>query len=1077
MFNDTIENGNQGWLPGGTWGITNARGSSPSRSWTDSPAGNYANNTDTTLVSPQFDFSGLSNVTLSFAQSFDIEEGFDFGGIEVSNDDGQSWRRVTSATGTQTDFRQAQVRLRALDNQPRARIRFHFTSDTAVIADGWYVDDIRITARSASPNIIPPGTDLSPALGSATPAFGPITGGTRVTLFGTNFTESEDTQVTFDGRPATNVTVVSPFVLTAVAPAHAAGAVNVRVTNRNGAVALGQGFTYYTTGTTVTALKLNSLFPTFGSVRGGTTVTLLGENLTPETQVTFDGRAATVTYVNPGVLRAVTPFAPSALKADVIVKQGTASATSAGAFSYINPTPPTVDVLTPDGGETVTSGSVVSIRWNSSDNSALAAHRVSLFRPGGVLGQTFVSDLAVNLAGNARNFNWTVPFNLAAGDYRIRVIATDDEGTETEAYSANTFALAQRWQAITSLPLTSLARQAGASDGRFVYVIGGRNATTTDGAQPTVYRLDPNVTPLTWNATAVPPMPTALANADAVFLNGKIYIPGGTNSANTTVATHLVYDTAANTWSTAANVPTGSTFYALAADPARGVFYYTGGNSSLTAVRVYNPANDTWASLPTMTTNRTQHESAVIDGKLYVAGGINNSGGLRSTEAFDFSTQRWTPLASLNRARAFFAANVVLRDAANNPYWVLVGGQDQETGAVLGPEVYDVRNDRWIVLDNSFNLLTPRFVYGQAIAGTFFYALGGATPTIGPFCERLRLDVPFNLTPFNTSAPVLAVPETVVAIAGNETQFEVLANDISGNTALSLTAAGLPPAARFETVVSSNNSLRGKFRWTPAAGDAGRTFTVTFTASDGLASDTKLVNVRVVTAKPMAAVNSADFRAGGLAPDSLASLFGTDLAVRTEVASDVPLPFELSGTTVTVNGVRAQLVFVSPGQINFVVPANTVPGLATLVVSTPTGTYSVTSAQIVASLPAIFTKDNSGKGEANALSTTDGVRFLTSPFDVLVNGRPNVLVLFGTGFRRAQAANPNDGDGVAEAVTATIGGQPARVLFAGAQGGFSGLDQINVELPAALAGGSRRFVDVVLSVNGDTANRVTIEIK
>ena len=73
---------------------------------------------------------------------------------------------------------------------------------------------------------------IGPTLKSASPSTGPTAGGTTVTLGGTGF-ESGAT-VTFGGTAATNVTVVSSTQITAVTPAHAAGAVNVTVTNPDG---------------------------------------------------------------------------------------------------------------------------------------------------------------------------------------------------------------------------------------------------------------------------------------------------------------------------------------------------------------------------------------------------------------------------------------------------------------------------------------------------------------------------------------------------------------------------------------------------------------------------------------------------------------------------------------------------------------------------------------------------------------------------------------------------------------------------------------------------------------------------
>lgn len=80
---------------------------------------------------------------------------------------------------------------------------------------------------------------------SVTPNFGPVAGGTRVTIRGAGFTSNA--QVTFGGTPGTDVVVNSEFELLVTTPAHAAGAVNVVVRNGEGGPAstLPNGFTYY----------------------------------------------------------------------------------------------------------------------------------------------------------------------------------------------------------------------------------------------------------------------------------------------------------------------------------------------------------------------------------------------------------------------------------------------------------------------------------------------------------------------------------------------------------------------------------------------------------------------------------------------------------------------------------------------------------------------------------------------------------------------------------------------------------------------------------------------------------------
>jgi uncharacterized protein (TIGR03437 family) len=74
-----------------------------------------------------------------------------------------------------------------------------------------------------------------------------------------------------------------------------------------------------------------------------------------------------------------------------------------------------------------------------------------------------------------------------------------------------------------------------------------------------------------------------------------------------------------------------------------------------------------------------------------------------------------------------------------------------------------------------------------------------------------------------------------------------------------------------------------------------------------------------------------------------------------------------------------------------------------------------------------------------------------------------VLALFGTGIRGASG------------VTAKVKGIPADVLFAGAQPEYVGLDQVNVRLPAGLAGSGE--VDVEISADGKVANLVRVAIQ
>ncbi len=149
-----------------------------------------------------------------------------------------------------------------------------------------------------------------------------------------------------------------------------------------------------------------------------------------------------------------------------------------------------------------------------------------------------------------------------------------------------------------------------------------------------------------------------------------------------------------------------------------------------------------------------------------------------------------------------------------------------------------------------------------------------------------------------------------------------------------------------------------------------------------------------------ALVNAATFVGGPIAPGSWASLFGERLASTLVVASTVPLPTSLGGTQVTVTDALgaerlARLQFVSPGQLNFLVPPNTAPGAAVVTVTIASGESASLNVQIAPVAPGIFSANASGMGPAAATFLTeraDGFRFedLTFDSDLPAGSRTNI---------------------------------------------------------------------------------------
>ncbi|MGH9837853.1 MAG: hypothetical protein ACREEM_03625, partial [Blastocatellia bacterium] len=105
-----------------------------------------------------------------------------------------------------------------------------------------------------------------------------------------------------------------------------------------------------------------------------------------------------------------------------------------------------------------------------------------------------------------------------------------------------------------------------------------------------------------------------------------------------------------------------------------------------------------------------------------------------------------------------------------------------------------------------------------------------------------------------------------------------------------------------------------------------------------------------------------------VAPDSIVAAFGAKLATGTALATTLPLPTTLGGTAVRVNGQLAPLFFVSPGQVNYVIPSGVAAGAATVMVNAGDGSVSQGTVQISAAAPGVFTANANGLGVVAAVT-------------------------------------------------------------------------------------------------------------
>jgi uncharacterized protein (TIGR03437 family) len=208
-----------------------------------------------------------------------------------------------------------------------------------------------------------------------------------------------------------------------------------------------------------------------------------------------------------------------------------------------------------------------------------------------------------------------------------------------------------------------------------------------------------------------------------------------------------------------------------------------------------------------------------------------------------------------------------------------------------------------------------------------------------------------------------------------------------------------------------------------------------------------------------------------VAPGSMISIVGTNLASTTVGASSTPLPTTLGGVSALVNGMLAPLFLVSPTQINAQLPYEISPGSATLVVTVNGSSSAPMSFLVATAAPGIMMYGANRAVALNqdaTLNGSDHPALVGSGITVFLTGQGPVDSPVASG-----AASPEDPlAGASLPVTASIGGQPADLLFAGLAPGGVGLFQVSVRIPALASGD----FPLIVTIGGAPSNPVLIAV-
>jgi uncharacterized protein (TIGR03437 family) len=230
-----------------------------------------------------------------------------------------------------------------------------------------------------------------------------------------------------------------------------------------------------------------------------------------------------------------------------------------------------------------------------------------------------------------------------------------------------------------------------------------------------------------------------------------------------------------------------------------------------------------------------------------------------------------------------------------------------------------------------------------------------------------------------------------------------------------------------------------------------------------------------------AMVNAAAYGWGaGLAPGSIASVYGNFSQICPADVESSPLPTSLSGLSMQFgNQAQAPLFYASMQQVNLQIPWELASQMQTTLAATING-QSIAGQTFSLALfsPGIFSMNSQGTGQGAILDSSYRLVDSSNP----ATPGTTVILIYCTGLgqvtNQPPTGSPAAGNPLSETVTkpmVTIGGVPANVTFSGLAPGFVGLYQVNAQVPASAPAGPS--VPVVVSMGGVDSNPVTIAVQ
>ncbi len=431
------------------------------------------------------------------------------------------------------------------------------TQITATVPTSATTGPISVTTSAGSASTATNFTVTTPSTPPTISSFSPTSGqvGTSVTITGTNFTGA--TAVQFNGVSATTFTVVSATQITATLPSGASSG-KISVTTSGGTVTSTASFS-------VTASQvLTSFSPTSGPI--GTTVTIIGTNLSGVTAVQFNGVSATTfSILSATQISATVPSDASSGKITLVSLSG--NSVSTANFSVV----PTVTGFTPTTGPAgttvVITGSgftgTTAVKFNSTTTTFTtnSANQITASAPSGATTGKIYVVTPSGTAASTSNFTMTAPpsivgFTPTRGAVGSTVIITGGYLTATDVQFNG---VSTTFTQVTSSQINAVVPNT-ATTGKITVIATGGTVTTTGN-----YTITPGIASFS---------PTSGAIGTTVVITGSGFSSVTTVSFNNKSASFTVDSPNQITTIVPAGASTGSVAVSTSAGTATGTSFY-----------------------------------------------------------------------------------------------------------------------------------------------------------------------------------------------------------------------------------------------------------------------------------------------------------------------------------------------------------------------------------------------------------------------------------------------------------------------------------------------------------------------